>query len=194
MSKIYTMRVAPKVLVFYIILATAATIIKLIFAGNIATGGITALLAISLFSGVTTQDKKYAMLLPLITLLMSDIAIELLYTLELYPFKGFYESQWINYLLIISVSLIGLFVRKYNTKGLIVGIVAGPLFYFLSSNFLVWMQNDGLGYSRNFNGLMQCYIAGIPFLRNSLLSTAVCFPLLLQVYHYALKQKLITAL
>ncbi len=188
------MRFAPKILFFYIILAIAATLIKLIFAGNIATGGFTALFAVALFSGFTTQEKKYTILLPLITLLLSDIAIELLFKFELYPFKGFYTGQWINYLLIISVSLIGLFVRKYDTKGMIVGIIAGPLFYFLLSNFLVWIQNDGLGYSKDINGLVQCYIAGIPFLRNSILSTAVCFPLILQVYNYAVKQKLMTAL
>lgn len=187
------MRFAPKIFVFYIVLAIVATIIKLIFAGNIATGGITALLAISLFSGFTTHDKKYALLLPLITLLMSDVAIELLYRFELYPFKGFYDGQWINYLLIISISVIGMLVRKYDTKGIIVGIIAGPLFYFLSSNFIVWIQNDGLGYSKDIHGLIQCYIAGIPFLRNSLLSTTVFFPLLLQVYNYAVKQKLIAA-
>lgn len=194
LSKISTMRSASKIVAFYCILAVVATMIKLIFAGSLATSGVTALMAISLFSGFTVQDKKYAFLLPLLTLLVSDIAIEVLFTFELYPFKGFYTGQWINYLMLLSLSGIGMLVRKYKTKGVIAAIIAGPLFYFLLSNLMVFFQNEGLGYSKDLNGLIQCYIAGIPFLRNSLISTALFFPLLLQVYQFGIKERWIPAI
>lgn len=193
--KFSTMRNASKIFGFYCLLALAATMIKLIFAGNVATGGVTALLAISLFSGYTVQDKGYAFLLPLVTLLVSDIVIEVLFKFELYPFKGFYTGQWANYLLLLSLSGIGMLIRKYKTKGIVAGIIAGPLFYFLASNLMVWMQQgENMGYSKDFNGLIQCYIAGIPFLRNSLISNAVCFPLLLQIYNFGVKSRWIPAL
>lgn len=188
------MRSASKLVAFYCVLAVVATVIKLIFAGNIATGGVTALMAISLFSGYTVQDKKYAFLLPLITLLVSDIVIEVLFNFGLYPFKGFYSGQWVNYLLLLSLSGIGMLVRQYKSKGVIAAIITGPLCYFLISNLMVWFQNDGLGYSKDLNGIIQCYIAGIPFLRNSLIATALFLPLLLQVYQYGVKERWIPAI
>ena len=43
------------------------------------------------------------------------------------------------------------------------------LIFYLVSNYGVWQMMDL--YQYNLNGLMQCYIAGIPFLKYSLIST-----------------------
>jgi hypothetical protein len=53
------------------------------------------------------------------------------------------------------------------------GAVLAPTSFFLLSNFAVWPGSDM--YPHTFGGLTACYIAGIPFYRNDLVSTAIVF-------------------
>jgi lipopolysaccharide export LptBFGC system permease protein LptF len=55
-----------------------------------------------------------------------------------------------------------------KTAGL---VVAGTFSFFIITNFAVWAMG-GL-YPMTLEGLMACYIAGIPFYGNTLLSTAL---------------------
>jgi hypothetical protein len=58
--------------------------------------------------------------------------------------------------------------------------IAGPTAYFLISNFGVWL---GWGlYPHTWSGLAACYVAAIPYFRNSLLSTIVVGALLFASY------------
>jgi hypothetical protein len=47
----------------------------------------------------------------------------------------------------------------------------GPTSFFLLSNYAVWA--GGGMYPRTMEGLMTCYVAGLPFYRNDLVSTAI---------------------
>jgi hypothetical protein len=185
------MRQSYRVLLFYIFLSILATVVKVLLAGNLGTGGISAMIAIALFSGLTVTQTKNAFLLPLLSLLLSDAVVELLHRTGLFPFAGFYNGMVINYFLLLSVSIIGVVLKNRGLSGTIACIFLGPVFFFLCSNFVVWLQNDGLGYPRDLNGLMQCYIAGLPFFRNSLVSTGVFLPLFIHLYRSARKQELV---
>jgi hypothetical protein len=46
----------------------------------------------------------------------------------------------------------------------------GPTSFFILSNFAVWV--GGTMYARSLDGLVTCYIAGLPFYRNDLASTS----------------------
>ncbi len=52
------------------------------------------------------------------------------------------------------------------------GAVMATLAFFLLSNFAVWV-NPMSGYSRSWNGITECYVAAIPFVRNTLASNLV---------------------
>jgi hypothetical protein len=47
----------------------------------------------------------------------------------------------------------------------------GPTSFFLLSNYAVWAV--GGMYPRTLSGLATCYVAGLPFYRNDVVSTAI---------------------
>jgi hypothetical protein len=117
--------------------------------------------AIALFAGVY-MDKKYAFILPIAAMLLSDI------------FIGFYSGiEWV-YGAFILVALIGLWLKKrVETKngaakaGYIFGTtLVSSVVFFIVTNFGVW--TSGMFYEMNVKGLIECYTMAIPFFRNSL--------------------------
>ena len=49
--------------------------------------------------------------------------------------------------------------------------VGGSIWFFITTNFAVWIIWDY--YPKTFDGLILCYAAGLPFLRNTLMSTVL---------------------
>lgn len=176
-------------LVFVVIIIALTTIVKLICAPQINLSGFSPVIAVSLFSGYTFSNKKKAFLLPLVCLFSSDLILQALYLAKLFPFAGLYKWQLLNYSLFILVTLIGIALRRLKTAGLIVSAFVAPLIFFLVSNFFVWAVNgEGMGYSKNMAGLMQCYTFGLPFFRNSLLATVIFLPLVIYLYNGIVRQ------
>ncbi|MCI0450516.1 MAG: hypothetical protein L0Y79_12175 [Chlorobi bacterium] len=117
--------------------------------------------AIALFSGAYL-NKKYAFIIPLIALVISD------------TFIGFYSYIYWVYGTFLLIALIGLWLksRVENSNGFKkAGYIFGTAFvssviFFLVTNFGVW--TSGMFYEMNFSGLIQSYTMAIPFFRNSL--------------------------
>lgn len=134
-------------------------------------------IAMALFAGSICKDKRYAFLFPVISMLISDALYQALYSQGLTPIKGFYSGQWLNYLLIASVTIIGFFMNKYKTSHIVAGSLAGAVFYFIASNFMVWIGGgldiNNLAYPLSAEGLLACYAAAIPFFKWSILSTLI---------------------
>jgi hypothetical protein len=129
--------------------------------------------AMAIFGGAVIADKKLAFVLPLLSLLISDVLYELLYVNGLSEIKGFYEGMWVNYLLFGSLTIIGFFIQPSKIGSIAKGVVAAPTFFFLISNLVTWLGNGGYQRGKTFSGLMQTYIDGIPFYNNSLVATLV---------------------
>lgn len=55
--------------------------------------------------------------------------------------------------------------------------VAGSLWFFLWTNFGVWLQSRGVWYPAGPEGLVASYVAGLPFLRTMLVGNLVLVPL-----------------
>ena len=85
---------------------------------------------------------------------------------------GFYENMIFVYLslLIVALSLYS-FSKKINFKNLFAFGFFGSVIFFLVSNFGFWLLSDL--YSKDFSGLIQAYIMGIPFFKNTLISTLI---------------------
>ena len=117
--------------------------------------GFTPQIAMSLFGGaVFIKDKKWAFLVPLLSMFISDALYELLYHAGLTTLQGFYEGQWENYLLFALLTTIGFLIKKINVTSVLLASLAAPTVYFLLSNFLVWMSGGGWGRPKTFSGLM----------------------------------------
>jgi len=152
----------------------------LIIIGSIfRAAGFAPQIAMAIFGAAVIRDKKLALILPLLSMLISDVFIEILYRNGYMNYGGFYsgetffDGQILNYVLLAGLTLIGFWARNLNWARIAIATVAAPITYFLVSNLLVWM--GGAGYSRphTFAGLMACYEDGLPFLRTSLLYTAL---------------------
>lgn len=144
-------------------------------------------IAIALFSGSIVKDKKYAFLMPLFSMLISDIIFEILFYFKTIPYGGFYEGQIVNYLLFIAVTFIGFAVNKNKWQHIFTGAVAGVFFYFFASNFAQWAGNgpdiNGVPYPKTWEGLNTCLAAGLPFLKGSLYATLFFSTLLFGGYY-----------
>ena len=179
------MKLSKQTILFYFILIAVTVIIKVICAPQINLSGFSSVFAVALFAGITTKDKTDAFLLPLVALFLSDMILQGLHALNLFPYSGFYSGQITNYALFILITLIGIVFRNYKTAGIFAAAIIAPTIFFLLSNFIVWKtQGAAMGYSNDINGLMQSYVFGLPFYRNSLISTIIFLPAFIALYHW----------
>lgn len=146
--------------------------------------------AIALFGGALfSKDKKWAFLLPIISMFLSDLLYHALYINGMTEIQGFYSGQWYNYLLISSLSVFGFFLRSTKAVKVVLSSIAAPTTFFLVSNFLVWATNNGgLQRPKTFAGLMLCYVDGIPFYINAVMATVIFSAILFGGY-YLLQQR-----
>lgn len=132
-------------------------------------------IAMALFAGSVIRDKRFAFLFPILSLFISDLLYQFLYVQGLATIKGFYSGQIVNYLLIASVTIIGFFINKNKVGQIFAGSLAGAAYFFLISNFMVWIGGgwdiNNQPYPRSFSGLMLCYTEALPFFKWSVAST-----------------------
>lgn len=148
-------------------------------------------LAIAVFAGAVIKSRKWSFALPILSLFISDVAMEVLFKMGASEFSGFYKGQWINYLLIASTTIIGFFINKRKVADIAGGLIAAPVIYFLFSNFVVWIGNGGYQRAKTFIGLTQCYIDALPFLSASLVGTVLFGGLFFGIYQWMANVKVV---
>jgi hypothetical protein len=134
-------------------------------------------IAMALFAGSVSRDKRLAFLFPVLSMLISDLIYQLLYIQGLTTIKGFYSGALENYLLIASITVIGFFINKNKLSHILTGSLAGAVYYYIVSNFLVWIGGgldiNNQPYPKTFDGLITCFAVALPFFKWSLVSTIV---------------------
>ncbi len=145
--------------------------------------------AMAIFAGSIFKDKKLAFLVPLFSMLVSDLIFEVLYINGKVITPGFYEGQWTNYLIIGMMTIIGFFVNQKVILSILAGALIAPFVYFLLSNFSVWIAGGGYARPKTLSGFMQCMADGLPFLRGSIYSSIVFSAIFFGV-NYLLSAKL----
>jgi hypothetical protein len=146
--------------------------------------------AMAIFGGAVIKDRKLAFLLPLLSLLISDVFYELLYINGMFEIKGFYDGMWINYLLFASLTIVGFFIKNDKPLSIAKGAVAAPTIFFFASNFTTWLGSGGYNRPKTFSGLTQAFIDGIPFYTNSLVGTFVFGAVLFGGFYWLKKSAL----
>ncbi len=118
--------------------------------------------AIALFAGTYITNKKHAFLLPMITLLVSDILLQLVNG------SGFYRDMIFVYGSFALVTAIGFILRGREQRQtiMVASLVSSILFFFIT-NFGTWLMYDM--YPKTGAGLISCYIAGIPFFKGTVM-------------------------
>lgn len=135
----------------------------------------TPLTAMALFSGVYARDKRLALAVPLLALLLSDLII------------GLHMQMPIVYLCFAGMVFIGSSLKsRPKVLPLSFAVLGSSILFFVVTNFGVWLL-DGL-YPRSFQGLIVCYTAAIPFFRNTLLGDLFYAALLFGSFMFAEKR------
>lgn len=146
-------------------------------------------LAMAVFAGAIIKNKKLSFLMPLSSMFLSDLLFQGLYALGYSNTTGFYEGQWMNYLLIGSLTVFGFWAKNLKPGNILAASLAAPTFYFIASNLAVWAGSGGLGRSKDFAGLLQCYVDALPFYYASLAATIVFSAVFFGVYRLFMAQK-----
>ncbi len=126
--------------------------------------------SVALFSGFYLSNKKIALLVPIICMLISDY------------FIGFHSLMWAVYLSFSATVVIGFLMKKANGKLIFLNSIFSAVLFFIITNFAVWAS--GSFYSKDFTGLLTCFSMGIPFLKNTLLSAVIFSSILFGGYEF----------
>lgn len=136
----------------------------------------TPLIAIALFGGAYFSKKSYAFMIPLIAMLISDILIiRFIYahlsTIHEYFISLATISVYISFALIVLIGF--LLHNRVKVFNVVFASLAGSILFFIVANFAVWAGGSYNLYPKNMTGLIECYIAAIPFFKNTLISALV---------------------
>jgi hypothetical protein len=108
----------------------------------------------ALFSGAYLGRRALAFAAPIAALLLSDLVL------------GFYSGMATVYLATAAAVLIGWTLSARQTVLRVGGAaLASSVLFFLVTNFAMWL-NSGF-YPRTSAGLVECFVAAIPFFQNS---------------------------
>ena len=135
--------------------------------------------AMTLFAAAYLPNRRWSVLLPLAAMFLSDVV--------LYATKDVaYREQAVSNMLFVYstfavIALLGQWLRQRVTIGRVIGTtLAGSAVFFLITNFGAWLSlslplsaTEPAMYSRTLSGLIDCYIAGVPFFRGTFVGDLV---------------------
>jgi len=132
----------------------------------------TPIAAIALFGGAQFSGKRAAFLVPLAGLFLSDLVF------------GFYAITPVVYGSFALTVCLGFWVRRRRSvQRTAFAAVASAVLFFVLTNFGVWAI-DNL-YPKTTAGLVDCYVAAVPFFRNMLLGDLLYSALLFGALAFA---------
>ena len=127
--------------------------------------------AVALFGAVYLRDKRQALILPLLAMVISDI------------FIGFdsLQSRLIIYGCFLGIGLIGLWIRNHKNIFTVVGgsLLGSSLFYLITN--LVWLYPANM-YPHTIAGQITSYTNALPFFRYSLVGDLFYVALFFGIY------------
>ncbi len=116
--------------------------------------------AMALFGGAFFTDKRIAFIIPFAALFLSDLLLGLHNTM-IFVYAGFALTVVIGFQL----------QKRVTVTNTAFAVIGSSVLFFLLTNLGAWMTS-GL-YAKSAEGLMQAYVAGIPFFQNSLMGNLV---------------------
>jgi hypothetical protein len=115
--------------------------------------------AMALFGGACFAQKRWAFVVPLAAMFLSDLVL------------GLHRLIPVVYGSFAVIVCLGFWLRHRRRIGPIAAATLGSsILFFVLTNFGVWAL--GAGYSKTWEGLVACYVTAVPFFRNTLLGDA----------------------
>lgn len=112
-------------------------------------------------------SKRVSIFVMIITMMLSDFVLHIFMHYPLYGlWTVFTYSGW------LCVILLGtMFAARMTVLCAAYLSVFGALFFWMWTNFGTWMTTTL--YPHSFAGLLACYVAALPFLRNSMIASVM---------------------
>jgi hypothetical protein len=126
----------------------------------------TPIAAMALFGGAYMTDKKFAFIIPLLAMFISDCILQII------TGYGFHNTMIFVYGSFAATVALGFLLRNNNKAGRIVILsLLSSCIFFVITNFATWWLEGTNGvplYPHTVEGLISCFAAGIPFFRNEM--------------------------
>ena len=127
----------------------------------------------ALFGAAYYTRKWWAYLIPIAAMWLSDLLLNNIVYAEYFDrFVWFYSGALFTYGAFALIVLMATFtLRNVRVPQLLFSALGASVIFFIVSNFGVWFSTDM--YPKTLAGLGACYLAGIPFFKNTVLGDLV---------------------
>lgn len=153
------------------------------------------IIGMAIFAGAVIKDRRLAFALPLLAMFLSDVLFEVF---NIAP--GFWGwGQLVGYGILALITLIAFSMKKVTVLKVAGYSIGSSLLFFLLSNSAFFVFDNPIYhlYAQNFNGYIATLVAGIPFLKTSLVADLVYSGVLFGAYYliqnYIISAKKVTA-
>ncbi len=134
--------------------------------------------AMALFGGVYFSNRAKSFIFPLLILLVSDIIVmQTVYSQYASGllYNGWY---WTYGSFALMVLLAELFKRKVTVGSVLLMSILAALIHYVVTDFGVWIGGGrdittGLPYTKDWAGLVKCYVLALPYLKSLLLGNLI---------------------
>ncbi len=125
----------------------------------------TPIAAMALFGGAGMVNKKFAFIIPLLAMFISDCIIQLI------SGTGFHNTMFFVYACFALTVWLGFRLRENNTAGrtILLSVISACIFFIVTNLATWWFEgtNGAPLYTHDLSGLISCFVAAIPFYNNS---------------------------
>jgi hypothetical protein len=116
----------------------------------------TPIAAMALFGGAYFQKKHLAFVIPLAALFLSDMILGL---------HSWMIAVYVSFAIVVGIGFI--LRNRIKVGTVLLATLSSSIIFFIVTNFAVWIGSPF--YPQNIAGLIECYVAGLPFLNNGVL-------------------------
>ncbi|OQX75703.1 MAG: hypothetical protein B6D61_09915, partial [Bacteroidetes bacterium 4484_249] len=116
----------------------------------------TPIAAMALFGGAYFQKKHLAFVIPLAALFLSDMIL---------GFHSWMIAVYVSFAIVVGIGFI--LRNRIKVGTVLLATLSSSIIFFIVTNFAVWIGSPF--YPQNIAGLIECYVAGLPFLNNGVL-------------------------
>ena len=146
--------------------------------------------SLAMFGGAVLASRYLKYLVPIIALFISDLVINNTLMRMYFPDHSgmiiFQDYMIFTYVAFILAVVIGhVFIKKISIPSIIGGALGFTIVFFLISNFGSWISPISI-YPKNFVGLIECYVAGVPFFKFSLAGNLLYSSIIFGVYYLSI--------
>ncbi len=145
--------------------------------------------ALALFGGAYFTSKVRAYFFPVLILLVSDLVMMQTY-FSAYRSGLLYDGWYWTYAAFAMMVSLGTLIRRVSEKSVVATAVGAALIHYVVTDWGVWLGGGinlvtGQPYARDWSGLVNCYVAALPYLKNMLLSNLLYGAILFGSYELA---------